>query len=172
MNNLTDDFLSQPVRHLTNEQFDALLLSHTADHPHLRSCDECATQLADLRSSIAGLRTTSVAAADRHYRRAVAAQTSRQRSRLQPRLTWAATALAGVLFISLPFVAKFRPATAPPARPPAPATPVALHVADTSTVADISDDQLLSNIQSDLSASVPSPLLPLDSTSTSTTAVK
>jgi hypothetical protein len=168
MNNPTNDLISQPARHLTNEQFDALLFSQATDHPHLQTCTLCATQLSELRSSIGDLRVTSVAAAERHYSSAVSARATRQRSRLQPRLTWAATAFAGVLFISLPFVSRFR----------APKTPVQTRVAVANVPApkaadsNLSDAQLLSSIQNDLSATVPDPLLPLDSTSTSTTAVK
>jgi len=165
MNNLTNDLLSQPVRHLTNEQFDALLLAPATDHPHLRSCEFCANQLAVLRSSIGDLRVTSIAAADRHHRAAAHAQRTRQRSRMLPRLTWAATAIAGVLFISLPFVSRFRTPKAPVQNP------VAVAAVQTPRAADsnLSDAQLLSSIQNDLSATVPDPLLPLDS-STSTDA--
>jgi hypothetical protein len=157
--------LLQPARHLTNEQCDNLLLSPDTDHPHLQSCALCSSQLTALRSSIGDLRTTSIAAADRHYRAALFSKALQQRQpkkSLGPRLAWAATAFAGLLFISLPFVSRFQGLRTTPA--------IAAPVTVPATVAsNLSDEQLLSNIQSDLSASVPSPLLPLDSTSTTTT---
>jgi hypothetical protein len=171
MNNLTNDLLSQPLRHLTNEQFEALLLAPSTNHPHLNICERCTGQLAALRSALGDLRVTSVAAAEIHYRAAERAQRSQQRSRFQPRLTWAFTAVAGMLFIGLPFAAKFHPFKAPAQGPVITATTKASAESGPS-VSNLSDDQLLSSIQSDLSASVPDPLLPLDSTSTSTTASK
>jgi hypothetical protein len=155
------DTMNQTGRHLTNEQFVTLLISPGADHPHLRSCELCASQLEGLRSSIGDLRDASIVAAERHYRAAVRAQAAPRRTH-RPRLAWAITAVAGVLFIGMPFAAKLRT----PAHPPIAATPVAAPVTTASNLSSLSDDQLLNNIDSDLSASVPSPLLPLDSTST------
>jgi hypothetical protein len=149
-------------RHLTNEQFVTLLLSSGAGHPHLRSCELCASQLEGLRSSIGDLRDASVIAAERHYRAAVRDRAVRQRTPHRPRFAWAITALAGVLFIGAPFAAKFGTFRSP-AHPP---VAVATVTPPANAASNLSDDQLLNNIDSDLSASVPSPLLPLESTST------
>lgn len=151
--------MNQTERHLTNEQFVTLLISPGAGHPHLRSCDLCASQLEGLRSCIGDLRDASVVAAERHYRAAVRDQAARQRTHRHPRLAWAAMAAAAVLFIGAPFASRLRTPVHPPIA-------VANVAAPANPASNLSDDQLLSNIDSDLSASVPSPLLPLESTST------
>lgn len=161
MNDFKTDSMNQTDRHLTNEQFVTLLISPGAGHPHLRSCELCASQLEGLRSSIGDLRDASVVAAERHYRAAVRAQAAPRRTP-RPRLAWALTAVAAVLFIGMPFAAKLRTS----AHPPIAVTTVAAPVTTASNISQISDDQLLNNVDSDLSASVPSPLLPLESTST------
>jgi hypothetical protein len=158
---IKSETMSQTERHLTNEQFVTLLISPGAGHPHLRSCELCASQLEGLRSSIGDLRNTSVVAAERHYRAAVRAQAAPRRAR-RPRLVWAATAVAAVLFLGAPFAARLRT----PVQSPIAATPAGAPVSTASNISQISDDQLLNNVDSDLSASVPSPLLPLESTST------
>jgi hypothetical protein len=158
MNESKVDTMNQTERHLTNEQFVTLLISPGAGHPHLRSCELCASQLEGLRSSIGDLRDASIVAAERHYRAAVRAQAAPRRTQ-RPRLAWAATAVAAALFLGVPFAAKLRT----PVHPTVAATPVAGPLTNAS---NLSDDQLLNNVDSDLSASVPSPLLPLESTST------
>jgi hypothetical protein len=162
MNEIKIDTMNQTERHLTNEQFVTLLISPGAGHPHLRSCELCASQLEGLRSGIGDLRDASVVAAERHYRAAVRDQAARQRTHRHPRLAWAATAAAAVLFISAPFASRLRT----PVHPPIAVATVDAPVNPASNLSSLSDDQLLNNIDSDLSASVPSPLLPLESTST------
>jgi hypothetical protein len=162
MNEIKTETMHNTDRHLTNEQFVTLLVSPGAGHPHLRSCELCASQLEGLRSSIGDLRSASVAAAERHYRLAVLAQAARRRTHRRPRLAWAFTAVAALLVIAIPFAAKLRT----PVRQPVAATPAAAPAANASNLSNLSDDQILNNVDSDLSASVPSPLLPLESTST------
>jgi hypothetical protein len=134
---------------LTAEQLDALL--HRTEHS---SSD---LELTSLRAVFTDLRTSSLAAAS-HHRRHASITPVRTHGVL-----WGALATAAVLLCA--------------------ATPLAIHrhptriqpvaVTPQPHIAPISDDTLFADVQADVNASVPSPLLPLtNDTSTNSTTQK
>jgi len=133
---------------LSTEQLDALL--HHPEHPNSD------TELASLRAILTDLRSASTAAAHHHHSRASITRTHTHG------VLWGALATAAVLLCA--------------------STPLAIHHYATSiqpvTVAPqphpaaISDDALFADVQADVDASVPSPLLPLTSDTTNSTTQK
>jgi len=150
--------------HLTTSQLDALLFAPEASaaDDHLRTCTTCAAELASLRETLTTLRSAATATAAHQH--ALAARNAHQAARSQRpiRLIGSFAAATLALAIGLP-IALHR---TPPAHPavsnnaPQPAQAAA------TNFSSISDDQLLSSVQSDLSASVPDPMLPLESATT------
>ena len=133
---------------LSTEQLDALL-----HHPEHTSSDP---ELAALRAVFTDLRTASLTAANHHQSRA-----SITRTRTHGAL-WAAFATAAVLLCAATPLAFHHH--------PTPIQPVA--AAPQTHPAAISDDALFADVQADINASVPSPLLPLTSDTTNSTTPK
>jgi hypothetical protein len=139
-------------KHLSSQQIDDALSGRPSQTTalHLDACEACAGELAALRETLGNFRVATTAAAA-HHRRFVAATPRRL-----PRMAWALAAAA--LFMSI-------------------AAPVAVHRRSVTPIvapgsqdsATVSDEALLSDVQNDLSSSVPESLLPLAGTSTNTT---
>jgi len=135
---------------LTTEQLDALL-----HHPERSSSD---SELAGLRAVLADLRTASIAAADHHHHHATIVPTRPQTHGI----LWGALAIAVVLLCAAaPLTFHHHPTTTQP-----------VAVAPQPHTATISDDALFADVQADVDASVPSPLLPLTSDTTNSTSSK
>ncbi len=134
---------------LTTEQFDALL--HAPGQTHADP------ELAALRSVFSDLRAASAGAAEHHQR--LAAITSRRSYRP---LAWTFAAAALLLSAGTPLAFHRHPAARSPVATVAPAAQPA---------AAVSDAVLYADVQADLDASVPDPMLPLtsDTTANSTT---
>lgn len=134
---------------LTNEKLDAALtspLTHNAD-----------PELTHLHTTLADLRTTSEDVARNHFIHAAA------NAKPAPRFSftlkaWSTLATAALL------LGVFAPRLRTP-HPQPPAQPAAIAVQQPAP--EMSDEALLASVQDDLDASIPSPMLPLES-STST----
>ena len=111
-------------------------------------------EFASLRPLLNDLRDSAHATAGYHRERAIIAPASPR----VPRMAWALASLLLTVGIATPFALHKNHVTAQAAAPVA-ITPV--------TTTAISDDTLLADVQDDLTASVPTPMLPL-TTSTST----
>ncbi len=144
--------------HLTTSQLDALLFDTeaAASNQHLRTCEACAAELASLRDTFASLRSATAAAAAHHQLLAARPQRSSMPMRLVGSLATAALILGIGLPIALHHATPVRPAVIAQQIPQATA-------AKPSSSTTLSDDQLLTTVQGDLSASVPDPMLPLAS---------
>jgi hypothetical protein len=163
--------------HLTSAQLDHLLFDslsgdNEATDPHLRDCELCRAELASMRSTFGSLRSGATLAAARYQRLAAAPHRDAQRSAWPVRLIGSLAAAAVVLAISLP-VALRHPAPAHPniaqTSQAAPATDA--HMASNFS-SNLSDEQLLTTVQGDLSASVPDSMLPLDASTSTVTSTK
>jgi anti-sigma factor RsiW len=143
--------------HLSSEQLECALHGPPSREVslHLAACAECAEEVVELREALGNFRVAAAASAERHYR--LAAAPAAPAARRLPRVAWAAAMSALVLSIAAPIALHRRTVT----------PRVTGNVAEHSAV---SDDALLNDIQNDLSSSVPSPLLPLASTSTNSVA--
>jgi len=131
---------------LSTEQLDALL-----HHPEHSNSDP---ELARLRTVLADLRAASLATASHHHSRASITRTHTHGA------LWAALATAAVLLCAATPLAFHHH--------PTPIQPIA--AAPQPGPAAITDDALFADVQADIDASVPSPLLPLtNDTTTSTT---
>jgi predicted anti-sigma-YlaC factor YlaD len=144
--------------HLSSEEFDVALFSvpSAVAAEHLASCAECTGEFARLRAGFGHLRvaTAALAAEDLHELDRIGMKPRRAVSRFAlPRFAMACAALA--IAIGLP-AALHQRTSAPVAAAP------------TQSVPQISDEALLTTIQSDLNTSVPAPLLPLTSTTSTT----
>jgi hypothetical protein len=128
---------------LSTPDLDALLLNPQ------QSADP---ELASLAATLRDLRESSLAAADFHQRHAIVTPHHRI-----PRAAWVFATAALALCTAAPFAFH---------RTPAP-TPIAV-VATPQPTPAISDENLFADIQNDLNANVPDPMLPLTATSTST----
>lgn len=130
---------------LTSEELDALL-----HHPEQANPD---LELASLRSVFSDLRTASLAAAEHHHRYA-----SIVPARSHTLRTWSLAMAALILCASAPLAVRHHPA----------------HVSTVAIVATpqptpaVSDEVLFADVEADLDASVPSPLLPLTADTTTT----
>jgi len=133
---------------LSTEQLDALL-----HQPEQSSSDP---ELTSLRAVLTDLRTASLAAANHHQSRA-----SIVPARAHGAL-WAAFATAAVLLCAATPLAFHHH--------PTPIQPIA--AAPQPRPAAITDDALFADVQADINASVPSPLLPLTSDNTNSTTPK
>jgi hypothetical protein len=137
--------------HLTGEEMDALLMEpELRDRSqHLVDCDLCLTEFESLQRVMGELRTAVIASAEQHYRAAALPAISQQR----PRLMWGLAAAAAFICVVGSITLHQRP------------VPVAVVNAPQQQVqGGVSDEQMLSNVQEDLSASVPQPMLPLAAT--------
>jgi len=132
---------------LTTEQFDALLYAPDQTHPD--------PELAALRSVFTDLRAASTVAAEHHQR--LASITTSRRS-YRP-LAWTFAAAALLLFAGTPMAFHRRPAAV---------SPIAVVTPAAQPVPAVSDAVLYADIQADLDASVPEPMLPLTSNTTKT----
>lgn len=134
---------------LTTEELDALLFQPTGAKLTIAQSDE----LASLRSVLTDFRDASVIAAEHHYRRASITPT---RSRTMSAF-WAFA--AAVLLVSIASPMAFR-------HHPAPTPAVATVSPQQQPIPAVSDEVLLADVQADLDASVPSPMLPLTNSTT------
>lgn len=134
--------------HLTSEEMDALLMNaETRERPqHLRVCGACSEEFESLRATMSELRTAVIASAEKHRRMAVMPAPVHR----TPRAMWSLVAAAVLLCVAGPVVLHHKPAHVAVVQMPKPQTQVA-----------VSDEQLMSDIQQDLSSSVPQAMLPL-----------
>jgi anti-sigma factor RsiW len=158
--------------HLTTAELDQMLFeaASATRNEHLATCPACIAELASLRSTFTTLRSTTTAASAQHQQLAArSARNSRTRLpvRLGTRLVGSFAAAAIALAIGLP-IALHRTATTHPSVVATAHHPQATP-ADTFTPSHLSDEQLLTSVQGDLSASVPEPMLPLEDTTSTVT---
>ena len=123
---------------LTTEQLDALLHQPEQANPD--------AELTSLRAVLTDLRTASVAAAEHHHRYA---SITPARGRTH-RALWALATTAVIACAALPLGFHHH---AVPIKP--------IAIATQQPAPTVSDDALFADIQADVDASVPSPLLPL-----------
>jgi anti-sigma factor RsiW len=145
-----------PTAHLTDEQFDSLLgrfnqpanTSTALAEAHLLSCESCSAELASLRESISLFREASNAYANDQLMRQPQwiLPTRPIRSRAFVPLYWAA-ATAMFLTALLPLQTLHRPTARLP-QPPTTAAALAEHSTQ-------SDEALLDDVNSEVSATVP-----------------
>jgi hypothetical protein len=158
--------------HLTDAEFDALLMdSAAAQSPaaaHLLCCTECAAELASLRGSIAMFREASSAYAEKelcsHPQAAVPGRRPFSPA-LEPGWCVAAAAVALAALLPAQWMRQHRPLPAP----------TAFTAAGVSSAP--SDEALLDEVDREMSASVPASMQPLadptaDSTSSATTSTQ
>ncbi len=143
--------------HLTAVEMEALL-----SHPemregsqHLKECGECREEFESLHAVIGDLRAAVVAASEVHRRLAVMPEAARR----TPRALWSLVAAAALLCAAAPIALHHKPAHV-----------VVVQPAARQVQTTVSDDQLMSDVQQDLSSSVPQSLLPLTAKDTSTEA--
>jgi hypothetical protein len=134
---------------LTTEQLDALL-----HNPEQTNTD---AELTSLRATLSDLRAATIATVEHHHQHARFIPTRNNAARI-----WTFATAALILCAAAPVALHHRVT---------PAAPVA--VAVQQPAATVSDDVLFANVQADLDASVPSPLLPLSTdTTTNSTSTK
>jgi hypothetical protein len=134
--------------HLTSEQMDALL-SHPETRErsqHLRVCGTCSDELESLRAVVSDLRTAVIGSAAEHRRCAVMPAPAQR----TPRAMWSLVAATALLCVAGPILLHTKPAHVAVVPTPQPQVQGA-----------VSDEQLMSDIQQDLSSSVPQAMLPL-----------
>jgi anti-sigma factor RsiW len=153
--------------HLTEQQFGDLL-ARSAGSPdpgsdvdpvaeaHLRTCEQCAAELAGLLESISLFRQATGAYADRQLRLQPRWRIPLHRHLVQP----AYFAAAAILLISVVPMQMAR--RHPPQPKPAVASGASAVVAAYSQATAESDDALLEDVNSEISASVPTPMQALD----------
>lgn len=137
--------------HLTSEEMDALLMDAEARErsQHLRVCGACAAEFESLQAAVSELRAAVIASAERHRSVAVLPAPAHR----TPRAMWSLAAAAVLLCVTGPVVLHHRPAHVAVVQLPKPEVQVA--------VSEVSDAQLMNDIQQDLSSSVPQEMLPL-----------
>jgi len=151
------------VGHLTSEQMEALLMQpESIDRSqHLAHCDRCMAEFESLHAMIGDLRTAVAGYAGQHHR----ATALPVMSYASPRPMWGLAMAAGAALICVTssIVLHERAAHVAP-----------VIVSQQQAEGADSDEQMMSNVQDDLSASVPQPMLPLASTNAtdSTSGVK
>jgi hypothetical protein len=147
--------------HLTEEQFGELIaasaktaaVDSSPAEAHLRSCEQCAAEIANLRECLSLYREASTAYADRELRQMPQVKLPAHRPLLFPALEpayWAAAAAAIFLAAMLPLQTLHRHAVQP-------ATAVAAD-ASSASVGSESDEALLDDVSREESASVPTPM--------------
>jgi anti-sigma factor RsiW len=134
--------------HLTSEQIAALLSDpESRDRSqHLSGCTECSAELESLQEVMDDLRLAAIASAAEHRRVAVLPVVSHR----TPWAMWGLLATAALICIAGPLAVRTRPAHV-----------TAIDVPQQQMQGAVSDEQLMSNIQDDLSSSVPEPMMPL-----------
>jgi hypothetical protein len=140
--------------HLTVEQMELLLSNpESPETPqHLRDCATCSAEFESLLAAMVDLRLALIASSQQHRRRAVMpAQTYRT-----PRALGSLVAATALLCIAGPIALHHKPSHRAVAPPPPPLVQVT-----------VSDEQLMSDIQQDLSSSVSQRMLPLTAKDTS-----
>ncbi len=145
--------------HLTVEEMEALLM-----HPemregsqHLQVCGPCSEDFDSLQAVIGDLRAAVIASSNVHRRLAVMPEPAHR----TPRALWSLVAAAALLCAAAPIALHHKPAHVAIVQPPV-----------KQVHATVSDDQLMSDVQQDLSSSVPQGLLPLTANDTSTEATR
>lgn len=143
--------------HLTSEQLEALLSDpESRNRPqHLSSCEACSAEVESLLVVMDDLRNAAIASAERHRRVAVLPTVSHRR----PQVMWTVLAAAALICIAGPIAVRQRPVHV-----------IVVNAPKQQMQGAVSDEQLLSNIQDDLSSSVPKPMLPLAASVASTDA--
>jgi anti-sigma factor RsiW len=134
--------------HLTSEEMDALLLgSESKDRSqHLSVCPACSAEFESLLAVMDDLRIATIASAEQHRRVAVMPAPSHR----TPRVMWALLTAAALICVAGPLAVRHRPTRV-----------TAVSAPRQQLQGAVSDEQLLSDIQDDLSAPVPKPMLPL-----------
>jgi hypothetical protein len=134
--------------HLTSEEMDALLTDPETRgrSQHLRVCGTCSAEFDSLLAAVSDLRVAVIASAEGHRRLAVMPAPAQR----TPRAMWGLVAAVALLCVAGPIVLHQKPA----------------HVAVVQALQPqvqgaVSDEQLMSDIQQDLSSSVPQAMLPL-----------
>jgi hypothetical protein len=143
--------------HLTSQEMEALLMEPKSGNrqPHLANCESCMDELESFQAAIADFRSAATASARQQYRAAAIPTGSYAR----PRMMWSMVAAAVLICTAEPILLHRTLNHADVVTVP--------QQQAQGTVSDAgSDAQLLSNVQDDLSASVPGPMLPLASTDT------
>ena len=137
--------------HLTSEEMDTLMMDAEARErsQHLRVCGACAEEFESLRAALGELRVAVIASAEKHRQVAVMPAPAHR----TPRAMWSLVAAAVLLCVAGPIALHHKPAHVAVVQMPKPQTQVA--------VSEVSDAQLMSDIQQDLSSSVPQAMLPL-----------
>ena len=139
------------TQHWTDEQISAWVLGerNVGMAEHLAACEECRRELADVQGALASYRSDvqqKAAADDYRWVRIRAAVAGRAAERVQG-LRWAFTGALALLALSLGLL------VTPPQRHP---------VQRAQAPVQMSDEQLLNEIQDDLSRSAPSALAPVE----------
>jgi hypothetical protein len=134
--------------HLTVEQMEALLSHPEAQDrsQHLQVCGTCEEEFESLRAVVSDLRGAVIAASEVHRQRAVMPAAAHR----TPRAMWSLVAAVALLCVAGPIALHQRLAHFPVAQVSAPQVQAA-----------VSDEQLMSDVQEDLSSSVPQVMLPL-----------
>ena len=117
-----------------------------------------AAEESEFASLLNDLRDSAHATASYHRERAILAPASPR----VPRMAWALASMALTIGIATPFALHKNHVTAQVAAP-------AIVAPATTTTPAISDDALLADVQDDLTASVPTPMLPLTTTTSTST---
>jgi hypothetical protein len=146
---LCDGGKEAEMNHWTDEQMSAWVLGerNVAMAEHLAACDECRRELAKLQGALAGYRNDvqqSVAADDYRWVRIRAGVASRAEHGSRG-LRWALTSGLALLALSLGLLVTPHRNAVPPVVP-----------------VQMSDEQLLNEIQDDLSRSAPEALAPAE----------
>ncbi len=143
--------------HLTVEQMEALLSNPEMRErtQHLQVCDFCSEEFESLHIVMRDLRTAVVASSEVHRRLAVMPGSAHR----TPRALWSLVTAAALLCAAVPIALHHKPAHVAVVQPPVQQAQVAM-----------SDDEVMSDVQEDLSSSVPRSLLPLTANDEPTTA--
>jgi hypothetical protein len=134
--------------HMTSEQMEALLSNpETQDRSqHLQVCVTCSTEFESLLAVVTDLRAAVIGSAAEHRRLAVMPAPAQR----TPRAMWSLVAATLLLCVAGPILLHTKPAHVAVVKTPQPQVQGA-----------VSDEQLMSDIQQDLSSSVPQAMLPL-----------
>lgn len=149
------DGFAKGVRHLTEEEFGELMSAPvrngvhalSAAEAHVLECEECATELESLRSSLSLFRVATTNFANDQLRDMPACSVPLRRPLLQPAVFAAAASL--MLATLLPMQLLHRTAAT---------APQAVVTASAPTHSIESDEALLNDVNSEVSASVPAPM--------------
>jgi hypothetical protein len=134
--------------HFTVEEMEALLSNPEMRErsQHLRVCGQCSEEVESLSAVMGDLRAAVVASTEVHRRLAVMPEPAHR----TPLALWSAIATAALLCAAAPIALHHKPVHVAVVQAPV-----------QQAQASVSDDQLMSDVQEDLSSSVPQGLLPL-----------